>query len=119
MSKIIRHADEPMTSEDREKLADLAAGGDGLQRLINEEALKHAGGKYVTVRRRRKGESQEWRDKGMKGIPLWVGCFVEDLEGDTLLTFAGIYVYGGATKREAIEDVDRLASKWGWGVIEP
>jgi hypothetical protein len=108
VSQVLRHADDVYSDEERARVAEMASGGDALQGAITAEALKGVGGKYVTVRRKRVGEEpRSW--------PRWLVHFVGDHE--RVIFAFGVFPYGAATKREALEDADRICSKNGWGLI--
>ncbi len=92
-----------LTEAEKDRMADLSAGGDFRQRSITRAALDEVGGKVLII---------EHRPGEFDGMP-WL---VVDKDSREVLTFAGIAPYGGQTREEAIEDAERIASKWDWAV---
>lgn len=92
-----------MNAEQARELAAKSSPHDPVQAAITEAALLASGpDKVVGVR--------EVPD----GDPRWQGYSVAT---DAPITFAGLFIYGGDTYEEALEDVRRIASKWDWTVV--
>jgi hypothetical protein len=92
-----------LTEAEKDRMADLSAGGDPRQRAITRAALNEVGGKVLVI---------EHRPGEFDGKP-WL---VVDKNSREVLMFGGIAPYGGADREEAIEDAERIASKWDWAV---
>lgn len=98
-----------MKREEAAVVARSAEPNDPVQRAITERALLDAGPEHVVSVREVRG-----------GDPRWQGFNVST--GDAI-AFAGVptgvFIYGGDTFKEACEDVERIASKWGWTFRRP
>jgi hypothetical protein len=86
-----------LTREEAHTVAVASSPGDPVQQQITEGALLEAGHGVVTVR------LVEGAD------PPW-----QAFRYGKALSFAGILIYGGDTREEAVREAGRIASKWDW-----
>lgn len=94
-----------MNVEEARAIARKSSPHDPVQAAITEQALLAAGPEHVVSIREVPG-----------GDPIWQGY---NVASGNAITFAGLFTYGGDTREEALEAVRRIASKWGWTVVEP
>jgi hypothetical protein len=73
---------------------------DAEQRAITEAALRESGPEYVVTVQHVDGGDPPWQAFRC-GHPI---------------SFAGLFIYGGQTRDEAVEAARRIASKWDWTV---
>jgi hypothetical protein len=91
-----------MDREEARRIAANCAPGDPEQQRITEEALLEVGHGVVTVR-----EVPE--ALGSSSEPRW-----QAFRHGHPISFGGLFIYGGASREEAIESAVRIASKWDW-----
>jgi hypothetical protein len=86
-----------MDAREARELARIAEPNDPVQRAITEAALREVGEGVVTVREVPGGKPpwQAFRD----GRPI---------------SFAGMFIYGGETREEAVAAARRISGKWDW-----
>ena len=81
-----------------------SAPNDPVQREITYRTLLEVGEHVLSVR--------EVPD----GDPPWQ---VYDVASGNAMSFTHLFIYGGETRDDALEEARRLAGKWDWNVIEP
>lgn len=91
-----------MQADEARALATKIEPHDEAQRAITEATLREVGEGVVTVQR----AEPEQPD------PAW-----QVFRNGAPLSFAGLFIYGGATRDEAVEEARRVASKWDWTVV--
>lgn len=92
-----------MNRSEARRIAALSSPDDPIQAAITERALIDSGPEHVVSVREVSG-----------GDPVWQAY---NVASGNAISFAGLYIYGGATREEAIEATERIASKWGWTVV--
>ena len=92
-----------MNAEEARATALKASPNDPLQAEIIERALLDSGPEHKVGIRCVEGGDPEWQ-----GYMISTG---------NAISFAGLFIYGGDTYEEALEEVRRIASKWDWEVI--
>lgn len=89
-----------MDADEASELAAQIEPDDEVQRALTEMALRESGPEYVVTVRHVEGGDPPWQAFRL-GKPI---------------SFAGLFIYGGQTRDEAIEAAQRIASKWDWTV---
>ena len=88
-----------MDPAEAKRIAELSSPHDAAQAAITEAALREVGEGVVTVREVEGGD------------PRW-----QAFRHGQPISFAGVFIYGGETREEALTAAHRIASKWDWPV---